>query len=102
MFYYNDNMKLTVSVKPTNELNINKYIFLLLYPKKDCEEMAIALTLSYLTWLESTFRIDAFDYVKFRHYLKTCLLLRISILTVEKSEKGIIKFNCYSQGSTDI
>ena len=49
MFYYNDNMKLTVSVKPTNELNINKYIFLLLYPKKDCEEMAIALTLSYLT-----------------------------------------------------
>ena len=64
--------------------------------KKDCEEMAIALTLSYLTWYESTFRIGACDYVKFRHYLKTCFLLRISINT------GIIKFNCYSQDTTDI
>ena len=89
MFYYNDNMKLAASVKPTNKLNINKYIFLLWYPKKDCEEMAIALTLSYLTWYESTFRIDAFDYVKFRHYLKTCFLLRIAILTVEKSENDV-------------
>ena len=33
MFYYNDNVKLTASVKPTNKLNINKYIFLLLHPK---------------------------------------------------------------------
>ena len=33
IFYYNDNVKLTARVKPTNKLNINKYIFLLLYPK---------------------------------------------------------------------
>ena len=33
MFYYNDNMKLTASVKSIYKLNINKYIFLLLYPK---------------------------------------------------------------------
>ena len=26
MFYYSDNVKLTASVKPTNKLNINKYI----------------------------------------------------------------------------
>ena len=32
MFYYNDNVKLTASIKPANKLNINKYIFLLLYP----------------------------------------------------------------------
>ena len=33
MFYYNDDVKHTASVKPTNKLNINKHIFLLLYLK---------------------------------------------------------------------
>ena len=33
MFYYNDDVKHTACVKPTNKLNINKHIFLLLYPK---------------------------------------------------------------------
>ena len=33
MFYYNDNVKLTASIKLIYKLKINKYIFLLLYPK---------------------------------------------------------------------
>ena len=33
MFYCNDKVKPTANVKPSNKLNINKYIFLILYPK---------------------------------------------------------------------
>ena len=32
MFYDSDNVKLTTSVKTTNKLDINKYMFILLYP----------------------------------------------------------------------
>ena len=34
IFYCNDEVKRTASVKPTNKLNIIKYIFLILYPFK--------------------------------------------------------------------
>ena len=33
IFCYNDYVKLTASVKPTNKLTMSKFIFLLLYPK---------------------------------------------------------------------
>ena len=51
MFYYNENVELTASVKPTNKININKHIFLLFYPKFTLDAIVRIYICLYLVYL---------------------------------------------------
>ena len=61
MFYCSHKVKRTTIVKPRKQTKYKQIYYYYCIQSKVCKEMTIAMTLNLLTWLESTFRIDAFN-----------------------------------------